>query len=142
MKTISVYILILILIIGCTSKEHTLSTGDQSQVIKNIIKAVNEKDANSYVAGFAENVEVYVESELKINGKEALQKNRAHHFEKYPKVYSQIQYLLEIDNKVIMHDKVWLDEKNESGQDIVEIFTFNNGKISRVDVVQPKNLFK
>ncbi|MEW7291245.1 nuclear transport factor 2 family protein [Aquimarina sp. 2304DJ70-9] len=141
MKNIGLYMLIVVFTIGCTSKEHELSNGEQSQVIKKMIKAVNEKDANTYVEGFADDVKVYVESQLKINGREALRKNRAAHFEKYPKVYSEIQYLIEIDNKVIMHDKVWLDN-NSDDQDIVEIFTFDKGKVVQVDVVQPKDLFK
>ncbi len=143
MKNIGLYMLIVVFMIGCTSKKHELSNGKQSQVIKKMIKAVNEKDANTYVEGFAEDVKVYIESQLKISGREALQKNRAEHFEKYPKVYSEIQYLIEIDNKVIMHDKVWLDNaEGGEGKDIVEIFTFDHGKVVRVDVVQPKDLFR
>ncbi len=142
MKNIGIFIVIVVFIIGCVSKEHELSNGNQSQIIKKMINAVNQKEANNYVEGFAEDVKVYVESQLKINGREALQKNRAAHFEKHPKVRSEIQYLIEIDNKVIMHDKVWLDDSKEAGQDIVEIFTFDDEKIVRVDVVQPKDLFK
>lgn len=40
-----------------------------------MIKAVNEKDADKYVEQFADNVQVYVELVLKINGKEALTVN-------------------------------------------------------------------
>lgn len=41
-----------------------------------------------------------------------------------------------------MHDKVWLRQSDIEGSDIVEIFTFQNDKVVRVDVIQPKNLFK
>ena len=37
-----------------------------------MIKAVNEKGADKYVEQFSDNVQVYVELVLKINGKEAL----------------------------------------------------------------------
>lgn len=115
--------------------------GAQSQFIVEMIDAVNEKDAGKYVSGFADSVKVYVESDLKVNGRNDLKANRANHFEAHPEVRSEIQHLVEIDNKVILHDKVWLDQSDEIGQNIVEIFTFENGKIIRVDVIQPKDLF-
>ena len=107
-----------------------------------MIDAVNEKDAEKYVRGFADNVQVYVESEMKVNGRKNLINNRARHFENHPNVRSEIQHLVEIDNKVIMHDKVWLDKTDREGQNIVEIFTFKNGKVVRVDVIQPNDLFR
>ena len=132
------------LISGCESgksKEFEIA-GDQSMVIKEMIDAVNEKDAEKYVVGFDESVQVFVGSEIKVEGKNNLRKNRAKHFKNHPKVRSEIQHLVEIDNKVVMHDKVWLNDSNDFGQDIVEIFTFENGKVVRVDVIQPKNLFQ
>ena len=116
-------------------------TGEQSQIIADMIEAVNEKDAAKYVLGFADHVEVFVESDLKVSGVENLQKNRARHFLNHPDVRSEIQHILEIDHRVILHDKVWLDPTDQQGQDIVEIFTFENGKVARVDVIQPKDLF-
>ncbi len=142
MNKVSYFLFTIILIASCVSENQKLSDGKQSQIIKEMIQAVNNKDAEEYVKNFADNVVVYLESEPKVNGKEELQINRANHFKKYPQVYSEIQYLLEIDNKVIMHDKVWLNDTDGEGKDIVEIFTFDNGKISRVDVVQSKNLFR
>ena len=115
--------------------------GNQSKIIVSMIEAVNEKDAEKYVIGFAENVAIYVEGDLKVNGRESLKTNRANHFKRHPQVRSEIQHIVEIDDKVILHDKVWLDESDQSGQDIVEIFTFVNGEVSRVDVIQPKSLF-
>ncbi|MEO0468018.1 MAG: nuclear transport factor 2 family protein [Bacteroidota bacterium] len=116
--------------------------GPQSQTIADMIEAVNEKNAEKYVKGFAEDVQVFVASEMKINGREALQANRANHFQNHPEVKSKIQHLVEIDERVILHDKVWLDESDQNGQDIVEIFTFENGAVVRVDVIQPENLFR
>jgi len=116
--------------------------GKQSQIIASMIDAVNEKNAEKYVIGFADNVKVFVESEMKVNGREDMKANRANHFKSHPNVRSQIQHLVEIDNKVILHDKVWLDESDKIGQNIVEIFTFENGEVARVDVIQSNDLFK
>ncbi|WP_282079304.1 nuclear transport factor 2 family protein [Aquimarina algiphila] len=143
MKNINFFgVLVLISCLGCTPKNNQLSDGEQSRVIKKMIEAVNDKNAEKYVNNFAEDVQVYVDGKQKIIGKKVLQENRAKHFKRYPKVSSKIEYLLEIDNKVIMHDKVWLDDVEGEGQDIVEIFTFKNGQVYRVDVVQPDDLFE
>ena len=135
--------ILLVFVLGCSEKDKTnQDEGVQSVTIRNMIKAVNEKGADKYVEQFSDNVQVYVELVLKINGKEALTVNWANHFQNHPDVRSEIQHLVEIDNKVIMHDKVWLRQSDIEGSDIVEIFTFQNGKVVRVDVIQPKHLFK
>ncbi len=130
--------------IGCNtaSESNYEVAGPQSKIIADMIESVNQKDAEKYVVGFAENVQVYVESELKVDGRSSLRSNRANHFTNHPNVRSEIQHLVEIDNKVILHDKVWLDNSDETGQNIVEIFTFEEGKVSRIDVIQPKDLFR
>jgi hypothetical protein len=129
---------------GCNTenKPQYVIAGEQSKIVKELIDAVNEKDAHKYVAGFDDSVQVFVEAQLKVNGKEALIKNRAKHFENHPHVRSEIQHLVEIDNKVILHDKVWLDKDDKDGQNIVEIFTFTNGKVIKVEVIQPNDLFR
>ena len=127
----------------CTTVKHASTLeGPQSQIIRKMIEAVNKKDADQYVADFAETVQVYVDHNLKVDGRPALKANRRQHFANHPAVRSEIQYLLEIDNKVIMHDKVWLKDSDETGQDIVEIFTFAEGKVVRVDVIQSRYLFQ
>ncbi|MBQ4803444.1 hypothetical protein J8L88_11340 [Aquimarina sp. MMG015] len=143
-RVIQIIILISIFITGCETKQNQKYelSGKQSIIIKEMIDAVNKKNAKEYVKGFADKVQVYVESDLKVDGKENLINNRAIHFESHPNVRSEIQHLVEIDNKVIMHDKVWLDESDKIGQNIVEIFTFENGKVIRVDVIQPNDLFR
>ena len=129
--------------IACNhSRPNFEIAGPQSKIIAEMIDAVNEKNAEKYIIGFAETVKVFVESEMKVNGREDLKANRANHFKNHPNVRSEIQHLVEIDNRVILHDKVWLDESDKIGQNIVEIFTFENGKVSRVEVIQPKDLFK
>ncbi|WP_298541420.1 nuclear transport factor 2 family protein [uncultured Aquimarina sp.] len=114
---------------------------------KNIVAAVNQKDAKLYIENFTKDVKIYMYSEdgafdLKVDGIEALYKNRAAHLKKHPDVRNEIQHLAEIDNRLVMHDRVWLTPKHTTGSDIVEIFTFDeSGKISRVDVLQQSNLF-
>ncbi|MEM8909396.1 MAG: nuclear transport factor 2 family protein, partial [Bacteroidota bacterium] len=94
--------------------------GAQSEIIRNLIAAVNAKDAEKYVEGFAEQVQIYVDTLLRIEGRNRLKDNRAKHFQQHPQVRSEIQHLVEIDNKVIMHDKVWFDTSDPIGKDIVE----------------------
>ncbi|WP_299249536.1 nuclear transport factor 2 family protein [uncultured Aquimarina sp.] len=114
---------------------------------KNIVAAVNQKDAKLYIENFTKDVKIYMYGEdgtfdLKVDGIEALYKNRAAHLKKHPDVRNEIQHLAEIDNRLVMHDRVWLTPKHTTGSDIVEIFTFDeSGKISRVDVIQQSNLF-
>jgi|GEM_PF-2531354 len=142
-KSILTFTILFIFLMGCKAipESNYEITGVQSKIIADMIQAVNEKNAEKYVAGFAESVQVYLESEMKVDGREALKKNRANHFKNHPQVRSEIQHLVEIDNRVILHDKVWLEETDKSGHNIVEIFTFENGKVARVDVIQPKDLF-
>lgn len=137
-------IVIITILSSCNNKPKSNYeiAGTQSKIIASMIDAVNEKNAEKYVLGFAENVKVFVESEMKVNGREDMKANRANHFKNHPNVRSEIQHLVEIDNKVILHDKIWLDESDKIGQNIVEIFTFENGEVSTVEVIQPKDLFK
>ncbi|MEM9824656.1 MAG: nuclear transport factor 2 family protein [Bacteroidota bacterium] len=124
------------------ASQTTPIEGVQSKCIRQIIEAVNEKDAEKYVKDFADSVQIFVASDLKIQGKANLKANRANHFKRHPNVKSAIRHLVEIDNKVMMHDMVWLEGEQGKAQDIIEIFTFTDGKISKVDVIQPKNLFQ
>lgn len=135
-------IVLMTILMSCSNalKSDYDITGKQSEIIVSIIDAVNEKDAEKYVIGFTENAKIYVESEIKLNGRDAIKANRENHFKLHPTVRSEIQHLVEIDNKVILNDKVWLNESDKIGQNIVEIFTFENGKIARVDVIQPNDL--
>ncbi|MCF6220079.1 MAG: nuclear transport factor 2 family protein [Robiginitomaculum sp.] len=145
MKKISLLIIMTLLIfVGCTkqSAPNYSIEGSQSQAIKEMIDAVNEKNAEKYVEAFAENVQVFVGAEMKIEGRDALQANRANHFKNHPDIRSEIQHLVEVDNKVIMHDKLWLKKSDTKGSDLVEIFTFENGKVVKIDVIQPKDLFQ
>ena len=123
-------------------RNANLNEGIQSEIIRNIIKSVNSGNADAYVEHLDEDFKAYLEGELKIDGKEAFRKNRANHLKRFPNIHSEIQHLVEIDNKVIMHDKLWLRGKDGKVNNIVEIFTFENEKIIRMDVIQPKDLFE
>ncbi len=144
-KNLTVTMLVLLIMLSCTPEksENCFSVqGGQSKVIVSMIEAVNERNAEKYVTRFAKDVQILVDDSIKINGRDALQVNRAKHFKTYPNLRSEIQNLVEIDDKVIMHDKVWLDELDKEGQDIVEIFTFKEGKVIKVEVIQSKDFFK
>ncbi|XLS27788.1 nuclear transport factor 2 family protein [Flavobacteriaceae bacterium M23B6Z8] len=143
-KDISSILTFVVALLPILSGAQEISKTDRA---KSIVKAVNQKDAKMYVSNFSENVKVYMYGEdgnfeLKIDGIEALYKNRAEHLKNHPEVRNEIQHLVEIDNRLIMHDKVWLTPERKKGSSVVEIFTFNEeGKITRVDVLQEKNLF-
>lgn len=114
---------------------------------RSIVQAVNDKDAAKYVENFSEDVKVYMYGEngdfiLRVDGKEALYENRLNHFRSHPEVRNEIQHLAEVDNRLVMHDLVWLTPDRKKGSNVLEIFTFNDeGKIARVDVLQDSNLF-
>lgn len=105
-KTLSV--LFCLCFIGCTnnSKPTYEISGKNSKTIVSIIDAVNEKSAEKYVLRFDQNVKIFVESDIRIHGRKNLKANRENHFKNHPNVISEIQHLVEIDDKVILHDKV------------------------------------
>ncbi len=144
MKKNIFFVLVIIMLLPILSKAQEITKSDRA---RSIVKAVNQKDAKMYVDNFSKNVKVYMYGEdgnfvLRVDGIEALYKNRAEHLKNHPEVRNEIQHLAEIDNRLIMHDKVWLTPKKKDGSSVVEIFTFNeDGKIERVDVIQQKNLF-
>lgn len=109
---------------------------------RTIIEAVNEKNPDKYVSVFADDAVVQIyQGPVRIVGREALRQNRAQHFERFPKAYSEIQHIVEIGSTVVMHDRVWLQGKSEGEPaEIVEIFTFKDGLIVRVEVIQPEGL--
>lgn len=108
---------------------------------RTIIAAVNEKDAAKYVSVFTEDAVVQVHGgPVRLVGRDELRANRERHFKAYPQAVSEIQHLVEIGDKVIMHDRVWLHGKDQAAADIVEIFTFRGGRIFRMEVIQPEGL--
>ncbi|MEO0528864.1 MAG: nuclear transport factor 2 family protein [Bacteroidota bacterium] len=144
MKRIDFLIIVIMALFPIPTMSQELSKSERAH---RIVDAVNQKDAKDYVANFSKDVKVYMYGEdgnfiLRVDGIEALYKNRAEHFKKHPEVRNEIQHLAEIDNRLIMHDTVWLSPDRKEGSAIVEIFTFDEtGKIARVDVIQQRNLF-
>ncbi|MEO0422546.1 MAG: nuclear transport factor 2 family protein [Pseudomonadota bacterium] len=118
------------------SSSHHLSQ------VEAIIAAVNARDADAYVAVFAADAQVHMfRGERRIDGRDALRENRARHFARFPEVRNELVHLVAIDDRVVMHDRVKLTSQQRSWTDIVEVFTFEGGKIVRVDVLQPSGLF-
>ncbi|SNZ01073.1 hypothetical protein [Flagellimonas pacifica] len=144
MKKLKLLVLINLVLFPQFLKAQEVSKSERA---KSIVRAVNQKDAMLYVENFSKDVKVYMYGEnskftLRVDGIQALYKNRAEHLQRYPHIRNEIQHLAEIDNRLIMHDKVWLTPDQEEGSSVVEIFTFDEtGKIMRVDVIQQKNLF-
>lgn len=111
------------------------------EAARTIIEAVNEKNADKYVSVVAEDVIVQIyQGPVRITGREALRQNRSQHFARFPKAHAEIQHLVEIGSTVVMHDRVWLQGKSGDPSDIVEIFTFKDGLIVKVEVIQPAGL--
>lgn len=129
-----------VLLLACSSKTETTIVSAKSQTMIAMKTAVNQKDADQYVKRSRDDVEIYLGPRLRIQGKQVLRENRAKHFLKHPNIKSEIQHLVAIDDKIVMHDNVWLHD-NKEGKNIVEIFSFENNEIIRVDVIQPKDLF-
>ena len=135
----------------CLSQLNLFSQGkemsDESDtkeimIVREMIEAVNTQNAEMYVRDFSSDVSIIMDGKVRVNGKSALQSNRADHFKRYPKMRSAIQHIVQIGNKVILHDQVWLTEKANKGSDIVEIFTFENGKIKMMEVIQAEDLLE
>jgi uncharacterized protein (TIGR02246 family) len=105
----------------------------RADAARTIVKAVNAKDPELYASVFAEDaiVQLY-EGPVRLTGREALHENRRDHFARYPQIRCEIQYLAEIGDIVIMHDRVWLEPNTQAPSDVVEIFSFDeNGRQSR-----------
>lgn len=132
---------------ACAHKASTpvsFSGTPQLEAAANIVDAVNNKDAAQYIRNLHPDVVVKMyEGPVRLTGVEAVRENRALHFSSHPKAYNELIHLVEIDNRVIMHDIVWLDGQTDlDGSHIVEIFTFEEGQIIQIDVVQPGQLFQ
>ena len=113
------------------------------EAVRAIIAAVNARDAEAYVANFAEDAIVRLyEGEVRVRGRQAMRENRMRHFERYPQVRNELRYVVAIDDRVILHDRVWLDRRASQPADVVEVFTFDaDDRIVRVDVIQPRDVF-
>lgn len=109
----------------------------------NIVDAVNAKSADQYGRDLHSDVLVKIyDGAVVLRGRDAVIENRRQHFENNPDAFNELIHLVEIDNRVVMHDKVWLSGKTEfEASDIVEVFTFKDEKIVQIDAIQPSDLF-
>jgi hypothetical protein len=123
------------------SAEGSAAESASLRAVRTIVEAVNAKDSDLYVSVFADDAVVQMyDGPVRVRGRQELSKNRAQHFLRFPEARSEIQHLVEIGPFVIMHDRVWLHGKDDPASDIVEIFTFENGLIAKVEVMQPERL--
>ena len=147
MKTFKYTIIVIPLIIwliGCAPKDiNQLSESPKLDAARNIVEAVNAKESEQYVRDLHEDVIVTMyDGEIRLRRKQAIQANRENHFQIFPNARNELVHLVEIDNRVVMHDKVWLNGNESQPSDIVEIFTFDGDKIVRIDVVQTQGLLE
>jgi hypothetical protein len=111
------------------------------EVARSVVDAVNARDATAYVAAFAEDAEIRLyDGEVRLRGRSEIEQNRRRHFERYPDIRAEVLHLVEIGDRVVRHDRVWLAGEAAPAVDIVEIVTFRGGAIVRVDVIQPPDL--
>lgn len=116
--------------------------GARLAAARTIIEAVNARDADLYTRAMADDVVMALYGgDVRLRGRDAVRDNRANHFRAHPEIRSTIIHLVAIDDRVVMHDQVWLNADQERPADIVEVFTFQDDLIVRVDVIQPANLF-
>lgn len=118
-------------------------TEKRLDAVRGIVAAVNARDADAYVADFSDDVIVRLyEGEVRVRGRQAMRANRQQHFERHPHVRNELLHLVAIDDRVIMHDRAWLDQRSGPPADVVEVFTFDaSDRIVLVDVIQPRDVF-
>ena len=140
-RTLFTWLIALLLsakVIALEPETQKLALGEAARTI---IEAVNEKNPDKYISVVADDVVVQIyRGPVRIVGREALRQNRSQHFKQFPKAHSEIQHIVQIDSTVVMHDRVWLHGKSGDPAEIVEIFTFKDGLIVRVEVIQPAGL--
>ena len=131
---------------ACSSNDEpksVLANTPKLAAAENIVNAVNNKDASQYAKDLHTDVIVKMyDGEIRLSGREAVIENRKRHFESNSNAKNLLIHLVEIDDRVIMHDQVWLNGNTEKEpSEIVEIFTFKDNKIIQIDVIQPADLF-
>ncbi|WP_395342293.1 nuclear transport factor 2 family protein [Ningiella sp. W23] len=129
--------LALFISISCLSREFSA----RELAAKNIVDAVNAKDSEMYVKDLADDVVVTMyNGKVILEGLKAVKENRTKHFDLYPDARNELVHIVQIDDRVVMHDLVWLSQEQSEPADIVEIFTFKGSTITQIDVIQSQNL--
>jgi hypothetical protein len=140
MKRWAVVLLLAGVAFSRTSNAQARWADKRLEAVRGIVAAVNARDADAYVANFSEDVIVRLyEGEVRARGRQAMRENRMQHFARYPHVRNELLHLVAIGERVIMHDRVWLDRRAGQPADVVEVFTFDaNDRIVLVDMIQPR----
>ena len=111
------------------------------EVIRDFIEAVNTRDADRYVANFADTVVLKLyDGTIRAVGRDAVRTNRTLHFERFPDIQAEVRHVVEVGDRVVLHDEVWLHGRGGASTQIVEVFTFEGEHVAVVDVIQETNL--
>ena len=101
------------------------------------LAAYNARDLDAFAACFAEDVEVYdFPGVLSLSGREAF---RARFIERFKSegLEAIAVHRAVIGNRVIDHERVWLEGRDNSAPiDLVVIYTVRGGLIARVDFIK------
>lgn len=132
-----------ILLSACAAPARTgAESSMRLDAARNIVDAVNAKDSERYIRDLAQDVVVTMyDGETRLRGRDAVRQNRENHFRTHREARNELVHLIEIDDRVVMHDRVWLNAGVSRPADIVEVFTFKGDEIVRIDVIQPADLF-
>jgi hypothetical protein len=142
LKRCAVVFLIAGLVFALAADARDQRAATRIEAVHGIIAAVNAHDADAYVANFAEGAIVRLyDGDVRVRGRQAMRENRMRHFERYPHVRDELRHVVAIDDRVVVHDRVWLDRRSSQPADVVEVFTFDaSDRIVRVDVIQPRDV--
>ncbi len=144
MRHLAVSLLAALTLLGAcaTQVESVDESSRRLDAARNIVDAVNAKDSELYIRDLAQDVVVAMyDGEVRLRGRDAVRQNRENHFRAHPEARNELVHLVEIDDRVVMHDLVWLTPGRSRPADIVEVFTFEGHEIVRIDVIQPEDLF-
>ncbi|MEL6868298.1 MAG: nuclear transport factor 2 family protein [Pseudomonadota bacterium] len=133
----------MVLVSACaTDLIGDMAASQKLEAARNIVAAVNAKNSEQYVRDLAADVVVAMYAgDVRLRGRDAVKANREAHFQNFPQARNALVHLVEIDDRVIMHDQVWLSDAQAAPADIVEVFTFSDGEIVRIEVIQSNALF-
>jgi hypothetical protein len=75
--------------------------------VRTVIDAVNRKDPDLYASVFTDDTVVQLhDGPVRVTGRVALRANRSAHFQRFPATRSEIVHLVQIGEKVVMHDRL------------------------------------
>ncbi len=112
--------------------EETLS--DAEAVIKEQLKAYNNRDIDGFMSTYSDNVKLYsFPNTLNTSGKNSMRAHYDSFFESTPDLHCEIKNRMVIGNKVIDEEYVTVNGNHISA---VAIYEVENGKIAKVTFIQ------